>query len=352
MAVIFEPISFVGLDIGETQIRTIQLNHTSSEPSLVAAGSINLSTTEDKEKIDEGADTLIVEKIRQLIAEVGIVTENVVFSLPETEVFTRVIEVDNASPEEVQQAIEFEAESYVPYPIEEVQLDWQLLDDPNDMGTQKKMRALLVAAPLNVINRYVSLVEMAGLKPIAIETNTIGNTRSLIQDKALSESVAILDVGAGHSSLCIVQSGVIRLTHNIPLGGAHIRDAIARSLSVNEEEAEKLKLGLEKLDEMQRENVGQSYHGILDSMITEVRRSIDFYHAQSDSQQVKEILLCGRGSKLYGFGQYIAQNMGVEVHLADPWQRIRIQSGLSGKQLKEMAPAFSVAIGLAMRSEQ
>jgi type IV pilus assembly protein PilM len=349
MAIIFEPISFIGLDIGETQIRVIQLNHTAASPTLVAAGSINLPPPDKDGKV---SDQVVGDKIKQLIGEVGIVSDNVVLALPEAEVFSRIIELPSMSMEEVNQAIEFEAESYVPYPIEEVQLDWQFLDPPEEGEENKKRRALLVAAPLVAINRYVNLAESAGLKPLAVETSTIGNARSIVGTGEHFDCLGIFDIGANRSVFCIVQEGMIRLTHNVPIGSNHIRDAIARELNVGTEEAEKVKLGLAKLDEVQQENVVSAYRGIFDTLVTEIRRSLDFYHAQSDSQQVKELFTCGRGAKLYNFEQQLQQSLGVTVTPANPWKQITVQSTLSPKQLKEMAPAFSVAIGLALRDEK
>jgi type IV pilus assembly protein PilM len=319
----------------------IQLNHAAAAPTLVAAGSINLPPPDKDGKIP---DTVISEKIKQLIGEVGIVSDNVVLALPEAEVFTRIIELPMMSPEEVSQAIEFEAESYIPYPIEEVQLDWQFLEKPEDNEEKKKIRALLVAAPLEVINRFVNITEAAGLKPLAVESTTIGNARSIVGTGANFDCIGILDISANRSVFCIVQEGMIRLTHNVALGSNHFRDAISRELNVSIEEAEKV--------EIQQENVMGAFRGIFDTLVTEIRRSLDFYHAQSDSQQVKEVIVCGRGSKMHNFEQHLQQSLGVTVNQANPWKQITVQTALSPKQLKDMAPAFSVAIGLAMRDEK
>ncbi len=350
MAIILEPVSFIGLDIGATQARVIQLNHATEIPTLIAAGSLALNqdvlTEKDDANLQKAAD-----KIKQLISEVGIITENAVFSLPESEVFTRIIEMPKIPKEEIAQAIQFEAESYVPYPLEEVQLDWQILEEGKEPGHSELLHALLIASPLVTIERMVKVVEMAGLKPLAIETNAIANNRALTREDTLSPCLAIVDIGAHASELCISDTGTIRLTHNIPIGGQHITVAISKELNIDEKEAEKLKLGLKKLDEVEKENIAKSYINSVEAIALEIKRSIDFYQSQPHSNRVSEIILVGRNSQLAELDKSLSTHLNMKITHGNPWSHIQCQDTLSMKQQEEMAPTFSVAVGLAMRKE-
>lgn len=351
MGIVLEPISFVGLDLGETQARLIQLNHTTEKPTLVAAGSVNLPLPwEQNDKPVE--DAQIVDKLKQLMGEVGVVTDNVVFALPEAEVFTRIIEMPSMPKEEMNQAIQFEAESYVPFPLEEVQMDWQVLDESSASRQSGKTRALLVAAPLKIIERYVSIMESAGLRPLAIETGTIAHNRTVSLEDINAGCMGILDIGSSRSVFAISFEGTIRLTHNIPFGGKHITEAIGKQLSIQDHEAEKLKLGLDKLDEIQRESVLKAYANTMESIIEEIRRSVRFFQTQSDGRQISEVVVSGRGTNLYNFTEDLQRSLGLKITRVDPWSSIKTQAALTPKQLSDMAPAFSVAIGLALRNEK
>ncbi|HDS11637.1 MAG TPA: type IV pilus assembly protein PilM, partial [Candidatus Wirthbacteria bacterium] len=351
-AIILEPVSFFGLDIGDTQARVIQLNQTSEKASLVAAGSIAIDAA--KAKSDNPADWQAVsDKIRQLLEEVGIITEQVVFSMPEADVFSRIIELPRMSSEEASQAIEYEAESYVPYPLDEVQLDWQILDEEQEENQDEdKMRVFLAAAPLNQVERLVGIVEGAGLKPLAIETDTIASNRSLTNESQKSGCVAIIDMGLNNTALSISNQGLIRLTHNIPLGGKHISIAIAKDLGIDEVAADKLKLGLSKLDDVQKNTIRKVYNQTLDTIVVDIKRSMDFFIGQSYSTKIEKAILCGGGARLEGIVDYFSTSLGLPVELADPWMYINCADALSSQQLQQMATVFPVAIGLAMRKEK
>ncbi len=351
MGIVLEPVSFVGVDVGDTQIRVIQLSRAGDRPTLVAAGSINLPTPQEL-KDKPIADEQLTEKIKQLMSEVGVVTENVVFSLPENEVFTRIIDMPAMAHDEMHQAIQFEAESYVPFPLTEVQLDWQVLEENAATKKTDKVKALLVAAPLKVIDRFVTIMENANLRPLAIETDTVANNRSASLEDVSSGTFGILDIGSRHSVFSISCEGTPRLTHNVPFAGKQITANIAQQLNIQETEAEKLKLGLDKLDEVQRESVTKSFTAILDNILNEIRRSVRFYQGQESGRQLEKLLLTGRGAKLMGINEYFHRNLNLPVETLNPWKAIKTQATLSPKQLTEMAPAFSVALGLALREEK
>ncbi|HNT30002.1 MAG TPA: type IV pilus assembly protein PilM [bacterium] len=351
MAIILEPMSFIGLDLGQTQARVIQLNHSTPVPTLVAAGSLALNGNILAEDATNDSLLKTSEKIKQLISEVGIVTENVVCALPESEVFTRIIDIPKMPKDELAQAIQFEAESYIPYPLEEVQLDWQILEEGEDKPSKDNTHALLVAAPLKTIDRLIRVIEHAGLKPVAIETTAIAVNRSLTNENPLHMCVALLDMGAHASELSISDKGTIRLTHNIPIGSQSFTQAIQKELSLDDKEAEKLKSGLGKLDEVEKESVSKAYKSTLEAIATDVKRSLDFYRSQPHSNQINELILTGRGAQLHNLAAFLADHLTLKVTQGNPWLHIESKETLSDKQQTEMAPMFAVAVGLAMRKK-
>jgi type IV pilus assembly protein PilM len=351
MAVILESTSFFGLDLGETNIRVIQLNHSSDPPSLIAAGSIEAPSNPyvSENKDDQQA---VVAKLRQLLEEVGIITENVSFSLPEREVFTRVIELPHMPKDDIEQALRYEAESYIPYPLDEVQVDWQLIDEAQlteAEGKSGNIHALLVATPLKTIDSLVNTLELAGLKPLIAETNNIANNRALTNEAAESPCFLIADCGATATELCISDRGMLRLTHNVPIGGAHLTQAIRKELGIKDAEAEKLKLNTDKLDFAQQEIVTKALQGTIEAIIAEMKRSIDFYQGKGQATKISKIVLTGRGAHLKLLRDIVGSHFNLPTEVGTPWAFITSQTSLTKEQLAQMAPAFAVAIGLALR---
>ncbi|MBP9814659.1 pilus assembly protein PilM, partial [Candidatus Woesebacteria bacterium] len=171
--------SLLGLDIGSHSIKLIEIARSGSTNTLLAAGSIPTPPKALSSPL-EGDRQAIAAAIRQLIHDTGAKSSSVALALPESQVFTRVIQVPALSSRELTSAISWEAEQYIPLPLDQVNIDYSVLRDAKETGTDK-MDVLLVACPKTLLEKYLSIIEMAELIPVAAETEIIATSRALVR---------------------------------------------------------------------------------------------------------------------------------------------------------------------------
>ncbi len=343
---IFSPENNIfGLDIGTNNIRVVQLKPkpTKEKPALLAFGSLEIPP--EIVKSENIADRqLLVEKIKELTKNAKITTKKVVATIPGTEAFTAVIKVPQMPPSELSQAIKFQAKQQIPMTLEEVKLEWQVL---GKVPNENKFKVLLIACPLAIIEKYIKILEDAGLKPVALDLNPIPAIRALCFKS--QETVVVLNIGAGVTDIAIFEQSEIAHLRSIPTAGNALTRAISQNLGIDVSQAEvfKKKFGLSR-DKLEGE-VLRSITPILDIIVEETKRSLDFYQNQPGSSPVKRIILCGGSANLPGLPISLSKSLGVEVQLGNPWVKINYSSNLEN-QLKEIASFFATPCGLALRN--
>lgn len=338
--------SLLGLDIGTHSIKLIEMGVSGSNHTLLAAGSIPTPPKALSSTL-EADHRAVAAAITQLIKETGAKSDSVALALPESQVFTRVIEVPALSPRELSSAISWEAEQYIPLPLDQVNLDYSILREAKETGTGK-MDVLLVAAPKNLLEKYLTIIEMAELVTAAAETEIIATARALSRSVANVKNGALLvSLGAQTTDLAILRNGVLAFTRSISAGGEALSRALVSGLDFNTSQAEEFKrtYGLEQ-DKLQGKIVA-AVKPIMDTIIGEIKRALAFYTEKHKDERVETILLSGGTAKLPGMVVYIAQNVGIEAQLANPW--VGVTRDPRFKILDGEGPTFTVAAGLALR---
>lgn len=337
--------SIIGLDIGSHSIKLVELARRKQEATLLAAGALptppKALTSASEEEIEGVA--LVIKK---LLKDTGAKTRNVNIALPESQVFTRVIEVPELTPRELASAIKWEAEQYIPMPLDQVTVDFTVLRESKETGTNR-MEVLLVASPKTLVEKYVTILEYADLFPVAVETEIIATSRALIRGTGTVRSVMIVSLGAQTTDLAIARNGTLCFTRSISAGGEALSRAVAQSFGFEFSQAEEFKktYGLEK-DKLEGKIV-TAVAPIMDTMIAEMKRAIAFYQTKYKEEQIGVILLSGGTARLPGMVVYMAENLNIEVQLANPWIGI-VRDGRF-RALEAEGPMFSVAVGLAFR---
>lgn len=343
--------SQLGVDIGTSNIKIVQLRPESGKYILetygLASASFQMINKDNTEAIEQTADIL-----KRLTKKAGVTTKRVVSSLPNSAVFTSVIELPRIPKEELSNAVEFEARKYVPLPLEEVTLSWSVIEGLNDKMTKdtnlgrfgkpaEKTRVLLTAVPTAVIDNYQKVFELAGLEPVALEIEALALIRSLVGID--SATIILIDIGAKNSSINLVDSGYLRLSKNLSIGGDTVTTSIAQSLSVNFARAEQFKkdFGISG----QGQQIPQMMRPILDIIKNETQQLIGII--ESRGEKIDKILLSGGGAKLPGLADYFSV-FGKQVMLANPWTQISYSTQLK-PVIEPMGLGMALAIGLAMR---
>lgn len=336
--------SLLGLDIGSNTIKAVQLDHNNGHYRLKAYGIAPTPPKGFESEAESDLETLS-QALRNLLLDIKVSTSNVICALPESAVFTRVITLPILSDKELASAIHWEAEQFIPVPLEEVNLVWEVLERPQQ---GKIMEVLLVAAPKALTEKYVRVLGGAGLKPLALETETIAVARSLVGENKDSLTSLVVSIGNKTTDICIVNKGKIALTRSISTGGAALARALATSLGFDLPKAEEYKKSYGLLKGEMESKIVDALRPVFDLIVAEIKRSLAFYEKGKPGEQVKQIVLCGGSARLPGAVVYLAQSLGLEAQIGNPWQKVEMDEKVR-EILAEEAAVYAVAVGLAMR---
>ena len=342
-------LPFFGLDIGSANIKIVQLARDGDKNKLISFGMIaspprGISSDSD---FDLEALAKTIEKIHK---DAKVSTDQVVLSLPESKIFTRVItDMPVLSDDELASALPWQAEQYVPIPLKEVTMDWQVIYRPKDASNPSaKMEVLLVAAPNTVINKYMKVLKMANLRPVAVETEIIALARSLVGNNPYSPTTLIVNLGAQTTDLSIVRVGAISFTRSIATGGTALARAVAQELGFELPQAEEYKKTYGLDDAKLEGKISEAIRPVFEIIVNEVKRALVDYKEKNADDSVKRVVLSGGSAKLPNVAVYIASALGLEVQVGDPWFNIQKDQKIT-QMLAEDAPYYAVACGLALK---
>ncbi len=339
--------NFFGLDIGSHTIKAVQIKRTDGSSRLSHFSLYDTPPRVFESEAEEDKKELS-KAVKDAVKEAGIKSRRVVAALPESKLFTRVIELPNMSSKELSSSLEYEAERYIPFPIDSATYDFEVVAKP-EKG--EKMEVLLVASPESLTRRYLEVLEGAGLEVAALEPETVAMVRALVGsgEKAYIPTL-LVSIGSSSTDLIITKEGKIRFTRSVGTGGKALGRALARALGFEEEQAESYKKSY-GLEESQLEGkVRDVLKPVFKVIVEEMRRSLDFYESRRSGESVQRIILCGGTANLPGVLVYLATEFGLEVQLANPWERVGFnEDALDRQKMEELGPVLSVAVGLALR---
>jgi len=341
-------LNHFGLDIGSHSIKAVQLSGTIESPVFVAAGQIETPTealNRAASMEDDEAAESIANSIKVLHKEAHFSTDKVITALPESQIFTRVVELPSLKQKEIKNAIVWEAEQYVPVPMNEVKLDWQVL---GNVPKTDKLEVLLVAAPITLIEHYLKIIRGANLTPLSLETEITSVVRSLVQRVEGAPTTMIVSIGASTTDLSIVSTGRISFTRSIGTGGHALARGVAQELGFELDQATEY-MKTYGLDPTSLEGkIMQAIKPIFDVIVNEIRRVLAYYSTKHPELPVKRVVVTGGAAKLPGLVVYLAEALGLEVQIGNPWEGISLPSQVSKKLISE-STSYAVAVGLALK---
>ena len=336
-----------GLDIGTTTIKAVWLG---KDKNFLTFQSCITVPTPARGMLSEAQldQEEMANAIRKMMMDAKIGTKNCSIALADNQVFTKVIEMPVLSEAELSSAIKWEAEQYIPAQLSTMTLDWKVLRPKTLVNGVEKMQVLLIAASTALIQRYQLILELAGLTPVSVETETISAIRSILVGDKPPTSL-IINIGALSTSLAILQDGVMVFTYTIPLGGLAMNRAIASDFGFNPQQAEQYKKTYGIVDKSFGGKIAKAIQPILQSILVEVKKSLAFYSEKyKNNSQVTQIVLSGGTAKLPGIDIYFAQNIGVETVISNPWKAFNVQN--TPAEVLDSGTDYTIAFGLALKA--
>lgn len=340
----------IGLDLGFSSIKLVVLSHKDKTPKLVSLGHIPSPQPGLISEADLDLDA-VSKAIKTLVDEVNPPSKEVIVGLPESKIFTRVIyDLPFLSDSELAQAIRYAAEEFVPMPIKDVNLYYQVLFRSPKKEPRSRTVVFVVAAPKLLISKYMRVLTSADLKPVAIETELIAASRSLVSYNSFSPTTLIIQLGASTTDFAIVSEGLILLTRSIATGGFALTRVIAQSFNFELIQAEEYKKVYGLLQDQLEGKLYRILRPVIDVIVTEAKRIIQAHETQNRQRLVKRVVLSGGGAQLPGLVRYFTDNLGLEVQEADPWLSVTVDASIKSKLTAE-GPQYAVATGLALRED-
>lgn len=333
-----------GLDIGATTLRVVWLEE---KPGyfLKAAGAL---PTPSKGMMSESPldEEEMAQSIQRVVANAKIESRFVNVALSENHVYTKVLEMPVLSDRELKSAIFWEAEQYIPVPLESITLTWNVLEREAKSTSGDKMQVLMVGAPTMLVNKYQRILTMANFTISSMETEIISAIRSLILGENFPPSL-VVNIGSLSTSLAIVRNNIMVFTYSISVGGVAVNRAIATDFGMTQQQAEEYKKTYGVSNQFLGGKIGQATTPILNTIVEEVKKSLAFYSQKYRDLPIRQIILSGGSANLPGIDSYFANNVGIETVVGNPWKILAPQP--IPKDVVDNAPDFVVAVGLAMR---
>lgn len=358
---IFGKETTVGIDIGSSCIKAVEIEPTGSGWTLVNAA---VAPT-PKEAVKDGTIADIFEvsqSIRTLLRDANMKATGAVCAISGSQVIVRQVQFTKMPEAALRKSIKYEASRYISSSMEDSTVEFEILGDAEEPN---QMNVMLVAAPREMIDSRVKCLESAGLEPLVIDIESFALIRSLVEfnatDEYLGKTVALIDIGASHTDVDIVSKGEFALTRNVPIAGDSFTNAI-RSLNGSVfDEAELAKLAMtaqcpiDQLSATEPDNkCWRVVQPLMDELIREIRRSVHFYQSQfpegSADAAVSKIVLTGGTARMPGLDAYISSKLNTPTEVAHVFEETAISTGLVAPQfIEEYGPVLAVCTGLALK---
>ncbi len=345
---LWKPKNLVGLDIGSHFVKAVEIKHQKAGYELRNIGLAQLPP----EAIVDGVimdSAVVVETIRNLFSHLKIKNRNVATSVSGHSLIIKKIQLPLMTEEELEDQIQWEAEQYIPFEIDEVNVDFQILGPlPEEEG---QMEVLLVAVKKDIIDDYTAVIAEAGLTPHVVDVDAFAleNVFEVSYPEHLDKTVVLIDIGAGIMNINVLRKGVSSFTRDITMGGSNFTEEIQKELGVGYEEAEILKLGGHSAQASPAE-VLEVLRLATENLVLEVQRSLDFFSATSAEEEIHSVYLCGGSCRVPGLAAAVEERVGVPVEILNPFRGIRYsEKHFDPDYLEEVGPLAAVAAGLALR---
>jgi len=339
--------NLVGLDIGSSAIKLVELKDVKGGGyRLVKSGLETLSP----EAIVDGAimdASLVVDTVNRLVSTANVRNQDFGTSLSGHSVIVKKISLPAMSPEELSESIRWEAEQYVPFDINDVNLDYVVLES----GAGDTMDVLLVAVKKDKIGDYTSVISQAGRNPMLVDVDAFALQNAFEANYPIEAGriVALVNVGASVTNVNILAGSNTIFWRDISFGGNQYTDAIQKQLSLSFDQAESLKKG-ERAGDHSVSEIFPILRSVSDDLAQELQKTFDFFLATTSTQRIDQLLLSGGSSRVVNFDTQLKERFGMPVEVMNPFRQIDISgTPVSAEWITENAPSLAVAVGLAVR---
>ena len=336
----------VGLDIGQNGIKAVSIDKdVAGKLSLDLIGEVKSPQTDSS---SDGSKNKYFEALSQslktLISDLKIKGKHVVVNLPENEVVSRLVRLPPLKDSEIIDALRFEAETFVPYPLEKVSIDYEVVEK-DDAG---RITVFVIAAKNDLINEYIKIFKSLGMELIAIESSSVAYRRMIRSGVISVERVVVLDIGEKYSDILNINKGNVYFSRSLPVGGESITRAVSLGLGLDMPSAEEYKKAYGIKAEELEGKIRTVALPVFNSIADEVRKAMTLF-SEDTGKTVELLVLVGGGAVLPGMAEELTKVLGIEVQVAQPFANIETSKVQAPFNLATEGSRFSLAVGLSLR---
>ena len=340
---------FVALDIGSSSIKMVETAIDKNDYRVLKVGILPLpaNAIQNNMVVDPKP---VVETIQQLIRENGVKSTQAISAVPGRAVIMKKIQLPMQEESELEANIEFEANNVIPESLENVNLDYQVL---NYLDGGSRMEVLVVAVKKEIVNSYTEAIQEAGLSPSIMDVDYFAMENMYEANYPVEEgggSVGLIHVGSRSTSINLLHNGLSTFTSDLPMGGEEYTENLKREFNLSSEAAETLKItGV--LDDKKGLNIGPILKANSENLAEEIRRTVTLYGSvpSDEGGGLKTIYLSGGGAKVPGLREILEESMSVPVRLAEPFRSFTVAKDIDRNFLVDVSPIFAVGAGLSIR---
>jgi type IV pilus assembly protein PilM len=339
----------VGLDIGSSAVKAVELRPVGKGFKVAAFA----TEVVPPDSIVDGAiidGTAVADAIRRLFDNKAFKTKEVAASLSGNAVIVKKISLPVMTEQELGESIQWEAEQYIPFDIQDVNLDYQILDPGTGKDSKGTMDVLLVAAKKEKIADYTGVIAQAGRVPVIVDVDAFAlqNAYEMNYAPEPGSVVVLLNAGASAININILNGDQSLFTRDISMGGNAYTEALQKELNLPFDGAEEAKKG-HAVDGVTFDDVRPVLHAMTENVLLEIQKTFDFFKATAASDRIDRILVSGGASSVDGFAEAVAERFGAPVERFDPFRKITLDVQKASEDMDRLVPTAAVAVGLALR---
>jgi len=345
----------IGIDIGSHAIKVVEIDDTKTGMILKNFGMIELP----QDSILEGSIKemeIVSSALKNLLKNLKIKNKNVATSISGYSIIVKKITIPKKEEEGLEKSIQGEAEQYIPFDINDVNLDFQILPSEKEGAEEEKkeelMDVLLVAAKKDMVEEYISLLHLTDLNPMVLDIDAFALQNSFeISNHEQSGCHALVNIGAQQLTINVIKDGASIFTRDSSYGGSQITSEIQQKLNISYQEAEMIKLGAKSLEPEKKAIIEEIFSSTVTKWAQEIKRALDFVATTFMDVKVDNVLLSGGSSLIKGFSKYLGLETGLKIEMLNPFGNLEIKEKLfDANYLNYHAPMAAISIGLALRS--
>jgi len=338
--------NYLGIDIGQSSVKIVSINKSIPDKFfLESIGELRLGLTESSQNDSNKRWAAIGKAIKTIIADNKIKNKLVVATLPENEVISRLVRLPPLKDSEIMDALRFEAETFVPYSLEEVSLDYEIIEK-DEAG---RLTVFVIAARNELISNYIKLFKNLGLEMAALESPAVAFRRMARSSLGSVERLVVLNIGEKFSDIFNINKGNVYFSRSLPVGGESLTRAVSLGLGLDLPSAEEYKKAYGIKEEELEGKIRTATMPVFNSITDEVRKAIALFVEDTGGKAVQLLVLSGGSANLPGMAEELTRTLGVEVQISQPFVNIDVTKIQSPFNLNVEGCRFSLAVGLSLR---